>query len=102
MAKTATARKTPIEVPAGKVKKHTEAAKPAADAKVKRPFQLTKAQRKHVDAEPVISDKMRYLRAEGLERSQIASALGKLYQHVRNVEKGDEEKAARDAAAKAA
>ena len=97
---TSAARKkvAPITDPGGKTVKKAPQAK--ATDKIKRPFQLTKVQRKHVDNEPVISEKMRYLRKEGLNRSQTASALGKIYQHVNNVWRGDDDKAA--AAEKAA
>jgi len=67
---------------------------------------LTAVQQKAVDTMGGPSDKIRFLTKEGLTRSQITQVItnakgGKLlYQHVRNVQKDDERKAA-EAKAKA-
>ena len=46
---------------------------------------LTEAQKKEMEGLKTISSKIRYLHNEGLTRGQIATALNKRYQHVRNV-----------------
>ena len=46
---------------------------------------LTGAQTKQINALSTVSARIRYLDNEGYSRSQIAAALGKRYQHVRNV-----------------
>lgn len=46
---------------------------------------LTKEQLKKIEALQTVSAKIRYLDGEGYSRSEIAKALGKRYQHVRNV-----------------
>ncbi len=47
--------------------------------------ELSKAQQAKVDGFTTVSDRIRYLNSEGFSRSAIAQALGKRYQHVRNV-----------------
>lgn len=46
---------------------------------------LTKAMEKKMSELPTTSARIRYLHSEGFTRSQIATILGKRYQHVRNV-----------------
>ena len=46
---------------------------------------ITAAQTKAINGMSTVSAKIRYLDSEGYERGEIAKALGKRYQHVRNV-----------------
>lgn len=48
-------------------------------------FVLTKEQEKELAAQTSVSAQIRYLDKEGMPRSQIATKLNKIYQHVRNV-----------------
>ena len=46
---------------------------------------VTAAQTKAINGMSTVSAKIRYLDSEGYNRGEIARALGKRYQHVRNV-----------------
>jgi hypothetical protein len=62
----------------------TKDAPPAEDKK--ETFQLNAKQQAIVKQEGTTSDRIRGLLASGMTRSQVAKALDKRYQHVRNVE----------------
>ncbi len=63
---------------------------PTEEAKAKtREVKLTAEQNKQIAALDTWSAKIRYLNTQGYNRSEIARALGKIYQHVRNVLEAD-------------
>lgn len=55
------------------------------EADTSKDVQLSNGQTETLGTLPTVSAKIRYLHDEGFSKSQIAKALGKRYQHVRNV-----------------